>query len=189
MWPGKSGALWYQDLGGKSSSHLEYDYCLISSDSYLMNIFMIVFYKCSDKLVPCLVVDFHTITCIYLRLTIVSSCDWNYLSELWSLIPRSDSYVIQISRPSGLSSVSVCLHATPFAFGRKIVQVWNSVKWRWTALEGWTVHCELGTARRDHNVTHFGLEGLWLRYAALQNLIPSFPWIAPPRPSPWRNPR
>ena len=22
--------------------------------------------------------------------------------------------------------------------------------------------------------------GLWLRYAALQNLIPSFPWIAPP---------
>ena len=31
--------------------------------------------------------------------------------------------------------------------------------------------------------------GLWLRYAALQNLIPSFPWIAPPRPPPWRNPR
>ena len=27
--------------------------------------------------------------------------------------------------------------------------------------------------------------GLWLRYAALQNLIPSFPWIAPPpRPPP-----
>ena len=31
--------------------------------------------------------------------------------------------------------------------------------------------------------------GLWLRYATLQNLIPSFPWIAPPRPPPWRNPR
>ena len=31
--------------------------------------------------------------------------------------------------------------------------------------------------------------GLWLRYAALQNLIPSFPWIAPPHPPPWRNPR
>ena len=31
--------------------------------------------------------------------------------------------------------------------------------------------------------------GLWLRYAALQNWIPSFPWIAPPRPPPWRNPR
>ena len=31
--------------------------------------------------------------------------------------------------------------------------------------------------------------GLWLRYAALQNLIPSFPWIAHPRPAPWRNPR
>ena len=28
-----------------------------------------------------------------------------------------------------------------------------------------------------------------LRHAALQNLIPSFPWIAPPRPSLWRNPR
>ena len=31
--------------------------------------------------------------------------------------------------------------------------------------------------------------GRWLRYAALQNLIPSFPWIATPRPPPWRNPR
>ena len=31
--------------------------------------------------------------------------------------------------------------------------------------------------------------GLWLRYATLQNLIPSFPWIAPPRSPPWRNPR
>ena len=31
--------------------------------------------------------------------------------------------------------------------------------------------------------------GLWLRYAALLNLIPSFPWIAPPPPPPWRNPR
>ena len=25
----------------------------------------------------------------------------------------------------------------------------------------------------------FLLEGLWLRYATLQNVIPSFPWIAP----------
>ena len=31
--------------------------------------------------------------------------------------------------------------------------------------------------------------GLWLRHATLQNLIPSFPWIAPPCPPPWRNPR
>ena len=30
--------------------------------------------------------------------------------------------------------------------------------------------------------------GLWLGYAMLQNLIPSFPWIAPQRPPPWRNP-
>ena len=31
--------------------------------------------------------------------------------------------------------------------------------------------------------------GLWLRCATLQNLIPSFPWIAPPRPPLRRNPR
>ena len=31
--------------------------------------------------------------------------------------------------------------------------------------------------------------GLCPRYATLQNLIPSCPWIAPPRPPPWRNPR
>ena len=31
--------------------------------------------------------------------------------------------------------------------------------------------------------------GLWLRYATLQNWIPSFPWIAPSRPPLWRNPR
>ena len=32
--------------------------------------------------------------------------------------------------------------------------------------------------------------GLWLRYAALQNLIPFSPWIAPaPCTPPWRNPR
>ena len=30
---------------------------------------------------------------------------------------------------------------------------------------------------------------LWLCYSALQNLIPSFPWIAPPCPPPWHNPR
>ena len=31
--------------------------------------------------------------------------------------------------------------------------------------------------------------GLWHRYATLQNLIPSFPCIAPPHPPPWHNPR
>ena len=30
---------------------------------------------------------------------------------------------------------------------------------------------------------------VWLRYATLQNWIPYFPWIAPPRPPPWRNQR
>ena len=31
--------------------------------------------------------------------------------------------------------------------------------------------------------------GLWLRYATLQNLISSFPWIAPPCPPTWCNQR
>ena len=31
--------------------------------------------------------------------------------------------------------------------------------------------------------------GLWLHYAALQNVIPSFRWIWHPRPTPWHNPR
>ena len=31
--------------------------------------------------------------------------------------------------------------------------------------------------------------GLWLRYTTLHYLILSFPWIAPPRSPPWRNPR
>ena len=31
--------------------------------------------------------------------------------------------------------------------------------------------------------------GLWLRYATLQNLTPSFPWIVLPRPPHWHNPR
>ena len=35
----------------------------------------------------------------------------------------------------------------------------------------------------------FGLEELWLRYATLQKLIPSFPWIAHPTPPPWHIPR
>ena len=35
----------------------------------------------------------------------------------------------------------------------------------------------------------YGLEGLWLRYATLQNLIPSFPWIAPGWRAWGRNPR
>ena len=35
----------------------------------------------------------------------------------------------------------------------------------------------------------FGLEGLWLRYTTLQNLIPSFPWIAPGMRAWGRNPR
>merc|ERR1719460_1918199 len=50
--------------------------------------------------------------------------------------------------------------------------------------------CQIVIARfLDHMCSALWASGLWLRYATLQNLIPSFPWIAPPRPPPWRNPR
>ena len=46
---------------------------------------------------------------------------------------------------------------------------------------------------KNNKVIHRGWPlwafGLWLRYAMLQNLIPSFPWIAPPHPPPWHNRR
>ena len=50
--------------------------------------------------------------------------------------------------------------------------------------------CQMAIARfLDRMCLALRASGLWLRYATLQNLIPSFPWIAPPRPPPWRNPR
>ena len=50
--------------------------------------------------------------------------------------------------------------------------------------------CQMAIARFLHCMyLSLRASGLWLRYATLQNLIPSFPWIAPPRPPPWRNPR
>ena len=50
--------------------------------------------------------------------------------------------------------------------------------------------CQMAIARYlDRMRLALPASGLWLRYAALQNLIPSFPWIAPPRPPPWHNPR
>ena len=50
--------------------------------------------------------------------------------------------------------------------------------------------CQIAIARfLDHMCLALWASGLWLRYAALQNLIPSFPWIAPPCPPPWHNPR
>ena len=40
--------------------------------------------------------------------------------------------------------------------------------------------CQMAIARFfGRRYLALGLEGLWLRYATLQNLIPSFPWIAP----------
>ena len=42
--------------------------------------------------------------------------------------------------------------------------------------------CQMATARfLNHMCLALPASGLWLRYATLQNLIPSFPWIAPPR--------
>ena len=50
--------------------------------------------------------------------------------------------------------------------------------------------CQMAIARfLDHMCMVLWASGLWLRYAALQNLIPSSPWIAPPCLPPWRNPR
>ena len=50
--------------------------------------------------------------------------------------------------------------------------------------------CQMAIARfLDRMCLALRASGLWLRCATLQNLIPSFPWIAPPRPPPRRNPR
>ena len=51
--------------------------------------------------------------------------------------------------------------------------------------------CQMAIARfLDPMCLALRASALWLRYATLQNLFPSFPWIAPPpRPPPWRNPR
>ena len=50
--------------------------------------------------------------------------------------------------------------------------------------------CQLAIARFPYRMClALRASGLWLRYAMLQNLIASFPWIAPPCPPPWRNPR
>ena len=50
--------------------------------------------------------------------------------------------------------------------------------------------CQIAIARfLDSMCLAIRASGLWLHYATLQNLIPSFPWIAPPRPPPRRNPR
>ena len=50
--------------------------------------------------------------------------------------------------------------------------------------------CQMAIARLlDRTCLTLRTSGLWLCYVALQNVIPSFPRIAPPRPPPWRNPR
>ena len=50
--------------------------------------------------------------------------------------------------------------------------------------------CQIAIARFLYNMfLALRASGLWLRSATLQNLILSFPYIAPPRPPPWRNPR
>ena len=41
--------------------------------------------------------------------------------------------------------------------------------------------CQMAIAKFLDCIWPFGLEGLWLRYTTLQNLIPYFPWIAPGR--------
>ena len=54
----------------------------------------------------------------------------------------------------------------------------------------WSHGCQMALARfLDRICLALLASGLWLRYATLQNLISSFPWIAPPHPPPWLNPR
>ena len=50
--------------------------------------------------------------------------------------------------------------------------------------------CQMAIARfLDRMCLALWASGLWLRYAMLQNLIPSFPWIAPGWRAWGRNPR
>ena len=59
-----------------------------------------------------------------------------------------------------------------------------------TARAGIRHGCQMAKARfLDRMCLALQASGLWLRYATLQNLIHSFPWIAPPHPPLWRNPR
>ena len=46
--------------------------------------------------------------------------------------------------------------------------------------------CQMAIARfLDRMCLALWASGIWLQYATLQNLIPSFPWLAPPHPPPW----
>ena len=50
--------------------------------------------------------------------------------------------------------------------------------------------CQMAIARfLDCMCLALRASGLLLCYATLQNLIPSLPWVAPPRPPPWHYPR
>ena len=54
---------------------------------------------------------------------------------------------------------------------------------------GWFVTMDDIARFLDRMCLALRASGLWLRYAMLQSLIPSFPGIAPPRPPPWHTPR
>ena len=74
-------------------------------------------------------------------------------------------------------------------FFTRILRHWTGIRRRgpvaWDGRAAVTVAtrdhgCQLAIAKfLDCRLWPFGLEGLWLRYAMLQNLIPSFPWISP----------
>ena len=70
----------------------------------------------------------------------------------------------------------------------------NEARHRLGQMDNHEVHsiqgCQMAIARfLDRMCMALRASGLWLRYATLQNLIPSFPWIAPQRPPPWHNQR
>ena len=68
----------------------------------------------------------------------------------------------------------------------------NSILYENEAAIGKTLRhgCQMAIARfLDRMCLALRASGLWLRYATLQNLIPSFPWIAPGWRAWGRNPR
>ena len=73
---------------------------------------------------------------------------------------------------SGFSLISIFI-PLPAAV---LISVWEGRKARKAVLHG----CQMAIAKfLDCRLWPFGIEGLWLRNATLQHMIPSFPWIVP----------
>ena len=93
-------------------------------------------------------------------------------------------------------AVAVAIATETFSLSPLTLSFYSHSLWKYTQLlftqsRNVSGHgCQMATARlKGHMCLALRASGLWLRYAALQNLIPSFPWIAPPRSPSWCNPR